>query len=265
MTRIIAHRGFSGKYPENTLLAVKRAVDIGADWVEVDARLSKDNQFVLMHDKKLNRTTNGKGRVSGKTFQNIKKFQIKKRNLSIPSLEEVLEVINKNRPKINIEIKTWRAALPLVKLIKRHKIKNKVVVSSGSITALKIVRNETPSLKTAYLFFNSNYPKWDYFATSIAKLSFKLTHFMILFVAKSAEVDFVNISYPFATKRFIKKLHKRGYKVNVWTVNTKALMKKLIKRKVDGIITDHPDKLKKLLKKKPKPRRRLIRLRRRKR
>lgn len=248
MVLVIAHRGFSGEYPENTLLSIRKAVELGVDMIEVDARLSRDKKLVLMHDKKLNRTTNGKGRVSRKTLEEIKKLKIKKINLSIPTLEEVFKIIKKSKTKLNIEIKTIWPALPLVRLIKNYKMENKVLISSGSITPLKVIKKEIPSLKTAYIFFNSNYPKWDYFATSIAKLSFKLTYRLILFVAKSARVNNVHLSYLFATKGFIKKLHKRGYKVNVWTVNTKALMKKLIGRGVDGIFTNCPDKLKRILK-----------------
>ena len=252
MTLIIAHRGFSGKYPENTLLAVRKAVQLGVDWVEVDARLSRDNALILMHDKKLNRTTNGEGYVSRKSLKEIRRLKIKDRNLTVPVIEEVFDVIKKSKTRLNIEVKTLWPALQLIKLIREYKLYDQVMISSGSITALKVVKLELPTLKTALIFFNSNHPKWDYFATSIAKLSFELTNRLILFVAKSARVDNVHISYPFATNGFIKRLHKRGYKVNVWTVNTRALMRKLIKNGVDGIITNRPDLLKAVLRKKPK-------------
>jgi glycerophosphoryl diester phosphodiesterase len=242
----IAHRGFSGKYPENTLLAIKKAVEMGVDFVEIDTWLSIDHQVFVIHDNKLGRTTNGKGAVTRKTCEQIRKYRIKNSSHKIPLLEEVFPLIKKGT-KINIEIKNVFAAKPVAELIKKHNMQGKVMVSSGSILALQLIKNEIPSIKTAYIFFVSSNYKWDYFVTSIAKLSFKLTHFYVMMLAKSAKVDYVNISYPFSTRKFIKKLHNKGFKVGVWTVNTRPLMKKLIKNGADSIITNRPDILKKVI------------------
>jgi glycerophosphoryl diester phosphodiesterase len=242
----IAHRGFSGKYPENTLLAIRKAVEMGVDFVEIDTWLSIDHQVFVIHDNKLGRTTNGRGLVTRKTSDQIRKYCIKNGSHKIPLLEEVFPLIKKGT-KINIEIKSVFAAKPVAELIKKHNMQGKVMVSSGSILALQLIKNEIPSIKTAYIFFVSSNYKWDYLVTSIAKLSFKLTHFYVMMLAKSAKVDYVNISYPFSTRKFIKKLHNKGFKVGVWTVNTRPLMKKLIKNGVDSIITNRPDILKKVI------------------
>lgn len=247
MTRIIAHRGFSGKYPENTLLAIKKALDIGVDWVEIDVWITMEDNVIMIHDPTLKRTTNGKGRVFWKTMREIKKYHTKKGNQSIPILEEVFPLI-KRGTMLNIELKHMWAARPVANLIEKYNMHNKVLISSGSINALKIMKYTIPSIKTAYIYYTSKHGKWDYFVTSIAKLFSRITHKYILMVAKALRVDYVHLSYPFATTGFIKKLHKEGYKVNIWTVNTSALMKKLIKRKVDGIITNYPDKLKRVIK-----------------
>jgi glycerophosphoryl diester phosphodiesterase len=243
----IAHRGFSGKYPENTLLSIRKAVELGADFIEIDAWLSLDHQVFVIHDNKLNRTTNGSGPITSKTADQIREYRIKKGGQKVPLLEEVFPLIKKGTG-LNIEIKNMWAAKSVAELIKKHKMQDKVMVSSGSILALQIIKNEMPLIKTAYIFYISNNPRWGYFATFMAKLLAPLTHFYVSMVAKSAKVGYVNLSYPFATKKFIKKLHKRDFKVNVWTVNTRALMRKLIKHKVDGIITNRPDVLKKILK-----------------
>jgi glycerophosphoryl diester phosphodiesterase len=242
----IAHRGFSGKYPENTLLAIRKAVELGVDFVEVDTWLSVDHCVFVIHDDNLNSTANGKGSVTRKTCEQIRKYRIRKGGHKIPLLEEVFPLI-RNKTKLNIEIKNVITAKPVADLIKKNKMQNKVIVSSGSVLALQVIKKEIPSIKTAYIFFVSHYPKWDYFVTSIAKLSFKLTHLYVMMLAKSAKVDYVNLSYPFSTKKFIKKLHKNGFKVGLWTVNTKPLMKKLIKNGADGIITNHPDILKNVI------------------
>jgi glycerophosphoryl diester phosphodiesterase len=242
----IAHRGFSGKYPENTLLAIRKAVELGVDFIEVDTWLSVDHCVFVIHDKKLSSTANGKGSVTRKTCEQIRRYRIKNGGHKIPLLEEVFPLI-KNKTKLNIEIKNAVAAKPVADLIKKHNMQNKVIVSSGSVLALQVIKSELPSVKTAYVFFISPYNRLNYFVTSIAKLSFKLTHLYVMMLASSAKVDYVNISYLFSTKKFIRKLHNKGFKVGVWTVNTKPLMKKLIKNGADGIITNHPDILKKVI------------------
>jgi glycerophosphoryl diester phosphodiesterase len=256
VVEIFAHRGFSGKYPENTLLAIRKAVELGVDWIEVDVWLSLDHNVIVLHDKRLNRTTNGKGTVIWKTVDEIKKYKVKNGNQHVPVLEEVFELVKKRSTKVNIEIKNMWAAKPVVELIKKHGMQSKVMVSSGSVNALRIIKKELPSVDTAYLFFITPNTKWNIFVTSLFRLSFRLTHFWVLVHARKSGVQYIHLSYPFATKAFIKKLHKQGYKVNVWTVNTPLLMKKLIKSNVDGIITNHPDKLKRLLIRKKKPKKR---------
>jgi len=242
----VAHRGFSGKYPENTLLAIKKAVEMGVDYIEIDTWISIDHKVFVIHDSKLSRTTNGKGLITRKTSEQINKYRIKNGSQKIPLLEEVFPLIKKGT-KLNIEIKNVFTAKPVAELIKKHKMQNKVMVSSGNILALQVIKKELPSIKTAYIFFVSTHPKIDYLITSLAKLSFKLTHFYVILLAKSAKVDYVNLSYPFSTRKFIRKLHNKGFKVGVWTVNTRSLMKKLIKNRADSIITNRPDILKKVL------------------
>jgi glycerophosphoryl diester phosphodiesterase len=242
----VAHRGFSGRYPDNTLLAIRKAVELGVDFVEIDTWLSIDHRIFVIHDNKLRSTTNGKGLVTRKTCDQIRKHRIKNGGYKIPFLEEVFPLI-KNKTKLNIEIKNVFAAKPVADLIKKHKMQNKVMVSSGSILALQVIKNEIPSINTAYIFFITPYPKWNYFVSSLVKLSFKLTHVYVIMLAKSANVDYVNLSYPFSTKKFIRKLHRKGFKVGVWTVNTRPLMKQLIKHQADSIITNRPDVLKKVI------------------
>lgn len=264
MVQVTAHRGFSSKYPENTLLSIKKAIELGVDAVEIDVWLSLDHRVIVMHNRKLDHTTNGKGRIALKTFDQIRKLHIKKCKQPIPVLEEVFPLLKKGT-RLNIDIKSIWAAKSVTELIKKYDMQDKVMVSSSNAVILNIVKKELPSLKTAYIFFASPYSKWAYFVVSVSKLFFKLTYRIILWIAKSARVDAVHLCYVFATRSFIKKLKKRGYKVRVWDVNTTALMKKLIKRKVDGIITDHPERLKKLLRAKPKSKKRFGLLRRRKR
>ena len=266
MTQVIAHRGFSGKYPENSLLSIKKAVDLGVDWVEVDVWLSLDHRVFVFHDRKLDRNTDCTGRIMWKTYSDIRKCCLKGTNRKIPVLEEVFPLIKKGT-KLNIEIKSMWAAKPVAELIEEHNMKKKVMISSNDVKALRLMKSEIPEIKTALIFTNSPSMRKDAFMISMAKIFFTITQSLILFLAKSAKVDYVHIVYPFATKQFVKRLHKKGYKVNVWAVNTRALMKKLIKNGVDGIISNYPDRLKRVIKKvnnKPKRKKRIFGLRRKK-
>ena len=251
MVEIIAHRGFSGKYPENTLLAIRKAIEIGVDGVEIDAWISLDNRPVVIHDPRLNRTTNGRGRVLWKTLEEIKKYRTDKRKQEVPSLEEVFPLIRKGT-FLNIEIKNMWSARPVADVIKKCEMQGVVLLSSSSLGALRVVQNALPSSKRAYLFYTHYNSRIGVLVTAVAKTFSRITQALIIRNARLAGAEYVHLSYPFATKSFIKRLHKKGFKVNVWTVNTKPLMRKLIKNGIDGIITNNPDLLKSVLSKKSK-------------
>lgn len=247
-----AHRGFSGKYPENSLLAIQKAVQQGVDFVEIDVHLSKDQEVVVIHDRHLNRMTTGKGKISKKTLSEIKEHRLKIGNHHIPTLQEVFPLI-KGKTKLNIEIKGIRPAWKVASLIKKYKMQDKVIVSSGSVNALRIIKNEIPFVKTAFIFYVSpGGTKQDFVMNLLSKLSFKVTQFMVLRFAELSKADYVHLAYPFATKSFIKRLKKRNYLVSIWVVNTPKLMRKMIKRGADGIITNRPDRLNKLILEKSK-------------
>jgi len=107
---VIAHRGFSGAAPENTLAAFRKAIDVGSDLIELDIQLSKDGKIVVIHDEILGRATNGQGKVSDHTLQELKKldagskFRAEFSGERIPTLQEVLDLA-KGRVLVNIEIK----------------------------------------------------------------------------------------------------------------------------------------------------------------
>lgn len=248
MTLIIAHRGFSGNYPENTMLAFRKAVELGVDWIELDVRLSLDHKLIILHDHKMNRTTNGRGRLEKKTSDEINCYHTKKGRQSIPTLRDVFDLVKNSGTKINVEIKNIWAAKPVVDLINECGMINQVIVSSGNILVLRVVKKEMPSVQISWPFFliPSNMSV-SIFGTLLFKISFRLTHHWVLRQAIKTGVDYINLYYLFATKSFINKLHSHGFKVNVWNVNTAPLMRKLIKLGVDGIFTNRPDILKRVL------------------
>ena len=122
MSKIFAHRGFSGKYPENTMIAFKKAVEIGVDGIELDVHLTKDNEIVIIHDEDIKRTCNGEGLVKDMNLSELKKFDasatfkgVYGKN-EIPTLREYFELIKSTDVITNIELKTGVFEYPTIDL-----------------------------------------------------------------------------------------------------------------------------------------------------
>lgn len=217
----IGHRGAKGLAPENTLSSFQKAIDFKCDMIELDVRLTKDKRLIVIHDEKVNRTTNGRGLVEKKTLKQIKKLSIKKTE-EVPTLKEVLNLVKK-RVKINIELKGENTAKPLARLIKKSKWPmNSFMVSSFNWPELKKFRKLCPKIKTLILAENK---KKDF-----------------LKEAREMKVYALNLPLKMLTKEKVKEYQKEGFKIFVWTINKKSDMKKLKLWKVDGITSDYPDR-----------------------
>jgi glycerophosphoryl diester phosphodiesterase len=142
---VIAHRGASGYAPENTVSAFKKAIMMKADMIEFDVHLTKDGKVVLMHDKTVDRTTDGKGKVKEMTLKELKKldaglwFDKKFKGEKIPTLEKVLKKF-KGKILFNIEIKSEGTEEEIVRLIKKYKLEKDVMVSSFNHQFLKKIK-----------------------------------------------------------------------------------------------------------------------------
>ena len=226
---VTGHRGAAGHAPENTLASIRKALEMGADRIEIDVQQSKDGVVVIMHDKTLKRTTNGKGYVRNKTFAELSalvapaEFAASFPNEKIPTLEEALILIN-GKAKFVIEIKDGNAYYPdieqhIVDLIHQYKAEKWCIVHSFNDAALKKVHELDANIPLHKLFvagLGRDLAKWDY-------------------------VQEFSVNEHFATKKMIEKVHKLGKKINVWTVNDKAKMETLVKMGIDGIISNFPD------------------------
>ncbi len=235
---VIAHRGFSGVAPENTLISFQKAIDVGADMIEFDVSLSKDGIPVVIHDKTINRTTNSKGKVEDFTLDQLKAFDAGswyKEQFSdqkIPTLEEVIQ-LSKGKIMLNIEIKKYSVKrnikidgleYKIVKLIEKHDMVNNVLISSFSKMAIQRIREFNSDIPVAYLY------------------RFGLSPRIIESFDKIGIYSFNQGKRSFS-KKVVKDLHEKGIKLNLYTINQKREMKKFIKSGVDGIITNYPDKL----------------------
>lgn len=222
----IGHRGAMGHEPENTLASIKKAIDLGADGFEIDVFKCLSGEIVLFHDKHLDKLTNGEGLVENKSLTDLKKLSVLGTENKIPTLEEVLNIINK-QVFLNIELKgknTAKASLELVeKYINQKKISSQnILFSSFNWNELEKLRELNSDVKIALLTENDP--------------------LLAIETAKKLKAFAINPNYKDLNKKNIKIIHNNDFKIYTWTVNNKRDISKMKSLKVDGIITDFPDR-----------------------
>ncbi len=222
----IGHRGAMGHEPENTLASIKKAIDLGADGFEIDVFKCLSGEIVLFHDKYLDKLTDGEGLIEKKSLIDLKKLSVLGTENKIPTLEEVLNIINK-QVFLNIELKgknTAKASLELVeKFINQKKISSQnILFSSFDWNELEKLRELNSDVKIALITENDP--------------------LLAIETAKKLKAFAINPNYKDLSKKNIKIIHNNDFKIYTWTVNNKRDISKMKLLKVDGIITDFPDR-----------------------
>lgn len=237
---IIAHRGSSGLAPENTLAAVKLALEQKADMIEIDVFLTKDNHLVVLHDETVDRTTNGQGRIEDKTLAEAKKldagswFSAKYKGESIPTLNEVLQIVD-GKSQLLIEIKKSGRGIAdkVANLVKAHNATKWCIIQSfDPVVAQNLQKVDAPIERHQLVI--GNLPLFLPYHYNKKLKSGKLTQYK--------NVQAINTMYWFTTKNVIDRIHRQKQKIFVWTVNKPKDIRKLLQMGVDGIITNYPDK-----------------------
>ncbi len=241
--RVIAHRGFSGQAPENTLVAIRQAIEVGADMVEIDVTVTADGHVILLHDETLDRTTDGQGSPTSMTMDEIREldagswFAPEYAGEGIPTLTEALETV-KDRILINVEIKSEaveHGVVPKVAaLIVEHEMLDLVVVSSFSPEALRLMKITDPAVITATLFNKELHTDRD-----------------PLEIIQEVGSRGFNISGKRLTAAMVERCHRHGIPVAVYTVNEPDEIRRLIELGVNAVFTDHPDLMIEVLAKGP--------------
>lgn len=228
-----AHRGSSAHAPENTIAAFCLALEQGADAVELDVKLSRDGKIMVFHDLTLDRVTGVKGRFCERTFADLRSldagewFSTRFKGERIPMLSEVFEAVGKNMV-INIELTNYDTpgdALPeeVAKLVKEHNVEDRVIFSSFDPRNLVKIRQRLPESQTALLAHQG----WrGAISRSLAWrwVSPRMLH------PYCSDVD----------ASFVRRVHRLGARMHVWTVNDPAEMTRLANLGVDGLFTDDP-------------------------
>ena len=229
---IIAHRGASGHAPENTLAAFERAVALGAGFIETDLHLTRDARFVAIHDPTLERTTNGKGNVRDSSLAEIRKldaglwFDREFMGQKVPTLEEIGEFGAKHDVIFYLELKyeaAWGMHHSLVGALQKSGGAARSIIISSSEPTLTALRQVDPSAMMGLIFDEANQ---DHTKAGI-----------------ELGVRQLCPQYSLVTNEMVEQAHALDLQVATWTVDDAATMRAMIAAKVDGIMTNFPDRL----------------------
>lgn len=232
--QIFAHRGYSAIYPENTMIAFRKALEVGADGIELDARLTADGQIVVMHDATVNRTTIGDGVVRDMTFAEVTALDagIKKglvyENELVPSLEQVFKELG-GKLLLNVELCNYTESDERTlsdaagELVEKYHLEKSVIFSSFRFNNLVYIKDKHPEISCALL----------------AKSGVKgllarnlLNH--------SLSVDALHPHFSNVSCAMVRKEQQCGRQVRAWTVNESDELIRLYRLGVDAIFTDEP-------------------------
>jgi glycerophosphoryl diester phosphodiesterase len=230
---IYAHRGASAYAPENTLAAFRLALEQGADGIELDAKLSADGEVVVIHDQTVDRTTQGKGRVNQLAISELKKLDAGSwkgdafTGEKIPTLAEVFASVG-GKLKINVELTNYSSpqdGLPekALALVQEYHLEDSVLFSSFLLSNLAAVRRVWPEAPVGILA--------DPGLKGLRNRS-KLS--------REISPDYLHPYFLDVSRRLVEREKAAGRLLNVWTVNSLIVMRKLIRFGVAGIITDDP-------------------------
>ncbi|PWW20522.1 glycerophosphoryl diester phosphodiesterase [Cytobacillus oceanisediminis] len=234
-TKIFAHRGVSGHYPENTMAAFQAALEAGAAGIELDVQMAKDGNLVVIHDETVDRTTNGSGYIKDMSYAEIVQldaggwFAAANAGETIPELDAVFQwaVRDGNDLLINVELKNDLIEYPgleekVIEFVQRYGMEERVILSSFNAESMRRVRKLHPTLQTGYLI------------TGVPEDAQE--------VAKSIGVNSIHCEEVFALSDLGREARESGFPLRVYTVNDETRSDFLAKAGVEVIMTDFPEK-----------------------
>lgn len=234
MVMNFAHRGASGCFPENTKLAFIKAVEMGCAGIETDVQMTRDGVLVLIHDERVDRTTNGLGLVKDYSYSELCRldaglwYGASFAGAKIPTAEELLLIARDTGICLNFEIKNGIIGYEgieekLIKLIYSYGWQEHVILSSFNHYSMVHCKKIAPNIKTGLLYMAGLYRPTLY--------------------ARTACADALHAYFYAINEEIISEAHSDGLLVNTFTVDDPATMRRLVRIGVDGIITNYPDRL----------------------
>lgn len=231
--KVYAHRGYSGKYPENTMLAFQKAAEVGCDGIELDVQLTKDGVPVIIHDEAIDRTTDGAGFVRDYTCAELSKFNAGSvcggayGFQPIPSFEEYCKWVSQAGLVTNVELKSgvyYYAELEekVMELVRRYGLTDKVLYSSFNHSSLVQIKKLDSTRYCGALVPHEGLGNAGYYCK---KNGFEAYH----------------PGVKGLTEDTVKDCRENGIDVNVWTVNSMGDLERLYEWGCDGIFTNYPE------------------------
>lgn len=232
-TLVWAHRGASAYAPENTMPAFELAAEMHADGVETDVHFSKDGRIMIMHDSKLDRTSNGQGLITDYTYDELQVFDFgiktgaQFKGTRITTMDDLFELCRRTGMVVNVEIKSDDPLMPaaLDECAKKHNMQDGVLYSSFDHEQLARMLRVNPSAFVAPLYGFNMVKAWDYAAN---------------LPAKAVHPKFTQLSLY---EEYVEKCHALGIRVHPWTVDTAEDAQRLSAMGCDALITNRPDEI----------------------
>lgn len=221
MVKVIGHRGARGIAPENTIASFRKALELKCDIIELDVHLSKDGTLVVIHDDFLDRTTNGRGRVSSFTLKELKTLDAGEGE-QIPTLLEVWKFIKNDNLRMQIELKGAETEEALCRFILKHECLERVWLTSFWHRRVVTVKRNIPEVQIGLL---------------IACNPANPTQLM-----ESTQAENLHVNYAYIDKLLVKEVHAAGKNIIAWgQIVEGSIIDRLIDLQVDGIGSDLPN------------------------
>lgn len=239
MTKNFAHRGYSGNYPENTMLAFEKAIAVGVDGIELDVQLSKDGEIIVCHDETVDRTTDGHGRIADLTLDELKQLEASFRFRGeqginrIPTLREYFTRVKDEKLVTNVELKTGILEYPGIEqkvwdMIREFQLEDRIIISSFNHFSVKRMQKIAPALKYGFL-----------------------SETWIINAGKYVHEQGVQCYHPIyvnLVQDVVDELKQYGLEINTYTVNTEEAVRDLCQKGIDAVIGNYPEMTARVLK-----------------
>ncbi|MBN2859293.1 MAG: glycerophosphodiester phosphodiesterase [Sphaerochaetaceae bacterium] len=221
---IYSHRGYSGKYPENTMIAFEEAIQAGSDGIELDVQMTSDGSVVIFHDENLERVTGTKALLKDVSYDSLPYTQVG--NHPIPLLSEYLSWVRTKDIITNIEIKSAAIYYPgleekVASLVRQYRVDERILISSFNPLSLLRTREYAPHLKLAFLVERYGFSGFDHLCSSFG-------------------FEYFHPDISIVTEELVASFHRRGIHVNTYTVDTVKDAHVAQMASVDGIFTNEP-------------------------
>jgi glycerophosphoryl diester phosphodiesterase len=241
---VVAHRGASKECPENTLAAFKRALEHGADGIELDVQLTRDGEVVVLHDEQVDRTTDGRGWVRDLTLAEVRRldagdwFAPGYAGERVPTLPEVFQVAGR-AALVNVELKNNKVRYDglerkVLDIVKTAGLSANVVISSFNHASLRVVQSLDSSQRIATL-----HPPGPWRYPVLCRLPAR--------AALAVGAEAAHLPHRTVSRRTVAHCHNVGIDVRTWTVNAAEEVERAVADGVDAVFTDDPGMVRKLL------------------